>query len=114
MSAEKQLIDRETLAALQDVMEDDFQQLIDTFLTDSTQKLADMQRALAAGQCDDLRRAAHSFKGSSSNIGAAGIVAICKSIEDQAAARKLAGIESQLVDLQQEFSLVRAQLDIYL
>lgn len=107
-------IDHDTLATLQEVMEDDFQHLIETFISDSTQKVSDMQKALAAGVCDELRRAAHSFKGSSSNIGAGGLVALCKSIEDKAAAKDLSGIELQIVDLQKEFSLVKGQLDIYL
>ncbi|MDO3385055.1 Hpt domain-containing protein [Gilvimarinus sp. SDUM040013] len=107
-------IDHDTLATLQEVMEDDFQHLIETFISDSSQKMTDMQRALAAGLSDELRRAAHSFKGSSSNIGAGGLVALCKAIEDKAAVADLAGIEMQIVDLQQEFNLVKGQLDIYL
>ncbi|UTF60789.1 Hpt domain-containing protein [Gilvimarinus sp. DA14] len=108
-----QHIDHEALAALRDVMEDDFLQLIETFVSDSRAKINTMQKALAAGQSEELRRAAHSLKGSSSNIGAAGLMEACRQIEVRAAASDLTGLEHLLVDLQSEFSQVKQQLDIY-
>lgn len=107
-------IDHATLATLQEVMEEEFQRLIETFLNDSQEKIQVMQKALAAGLSEELKRAAHSFKGSSSNIGADELVRICKLIEDQAGCNRLQGIETQLIELQQEYHLVREQLDIYL
>ncbi|WP_020209473.1 Hpt domain-containing protein [Gilvimarinus chinensis] len=108
-----QLIDHDALAALREVMDEDFIQLIETFVSDSHAKINTMQRALAAGQSDELRRAAHSLKGSSSNIGASGLMNTCRQIEERAAASELRGLEHLLVDLQSEFSQVKQQLEIY-
>ncbi|MDO3382589.1 Hpt domain-containing protein [Gilvimarinus algae] len=106
-------IDHDTLAALREVMEDDFYHLIETYIGDSEQRLASMQKALAAGNGEEVRRAAHSFKGSCSNLGANGLVSRCQTIEDSAAKGELKGLEHLLVELQNEFNQVKNQLEIY-
>lgn len=107
-------IDHATIATLREVMEGEFAHLIETFINDGKDKIQLMQKALASGLSDELRRAAHSLKGSSSNIGADELVRLCRLIEDQAASDRLQGIETQLIELQQEYHLVKEQLDIYL
>ncbi|BFM20656.1 Hpt domain-containing protein [Gilvimarinus japonicus] len=111
--SDRQLIDHDTLSTLQEVMEDDFARLIETYLNDSEDRLSAMQKALASGDGEALRRAAHSFKGSCSNIGAATLVAQCQHIESAAANNRLTGLETALVSLQGEFSQVRHQLVVY-
>ena len=111
--SDRQLIDHDTLLTLQEVMEDDFGRLIETYLNDSEDRLSAMQKALAGGDGEALRRAAHSFKGSCSNIGAQTLVAHCQHIEQAAANNQLTGLETTLVTLQGEFAQVRHQLIIY-
>ena len=106
-------IDHDTLATLREVMEDDFGQLIETFLSDSESRVSHLQRALAEGDSEALRRAAHSLKGSCSNIGASVLGSLCQSIEQAASQGELTGLECKLVELQSEFNQVKAQLDIY-
>lgn len=112
--SDKQLIDHDTLSTLQEVMEDDFGRLIETYISDSEDRLSTMQKALASADADALRRSAHSFKGSCSNIGAATLVAQCQYIEQSAADGHLAGLETALVALQSDFIQVRRQLVVYL
>ncbi|HAF93900.1 MAG TPA: histidine kinase, partial [Pseudomonas sp.] len=57
-------LDSAVLATLQDVMEAEYPVLLDTFLIDSQDRLRTIQDALAQGEGEALRRAAHSFKGS--------------------------------------------------
>lgn len=110
---DEQHVDHDTLAGLQEVMEDDFSQLIETYITDSLSRLTSLQRALVDNDCDAVRRAAHSFKGSCSNIGAAMLVNLCQNIEHAAADGNLSGLECQLVELQSEFHQVQRQLEAY-
>lgn len=108
-----QHVDHDTLAGLREVMEDDFSQLIETYIADSLARLASLQQALVADDCDAMRRAAHSFKGSCSNIGAALLVSLCQDIEQAAAEGSLSGLECRLVELQSEFYQVQRQLEAY-
>ena len=103
-------LDRGVLDTLQEVMEDDFPVLIETFLKDSAERISSLQRALATVDSDAVRRAAHSFKGRCSNLGVLRLAELCQEVEDRGRAGELAGLERQLVDIQQEFSQVKTLL----
>ncbi len=106
-------LNHEVLMTLQEIMEDEFTTLIETFLSDAKLRLTSMQRALALADSESLRFAAHSLKGSSSNIGAETLRAISQSIEAAAVNNELVGVEVQLIELLTEFNYVAAQLDTY-
>ncbi|HWT69075.1 MAG TPA: Hpt domain-containing protein [Pseudomonas sp.] len=97
-------LDPDVLSALRDVMEDEFSTLIDTFLTDSEQRLRQLAVAVDAPQ---LLEAAHSFKGSSSNMGAVRLAGLCHDLEHRAKERNLTGIESLIAEITREFALIR-------
>lgn len=59
-------IDHKVLSDLREVMEDGYPQLLETFLEDSERRLSQLHEAKDAAE---LGLAAHSFKGSSSNMG---------------------------------------------
>ena len=62
-------LDRDVLSALQEVMEDGYPELLDTFLADAEERLSLLREA---DDADQVGAAAHSLKGSSSNMGATG------------------------------------------
>jgi len=55
--------------------------LIDTFLVEAPVMMEDMRSALAAGDAERFRRAAHSLKSNSNTFGAANLAAMAKEIE---------------------------------
>jgi HPt (histidine-containing phosphotransfer) domain-containing protein len=56
-------------------------ELIDLFLADALRRMIDMQAAIAATDALALRRAAHALKGSSANLGARQMSALCAELE---------------------------------
>ncbi|WPP01319.1 Hpt domain-containing protein [Pseudomonas sp. HR96] len=74
-------LDEAVLGALQEVMEQEYPLLLDTFLSDSSARLKQLQRAADA---EALSQAAHSLKGSSSNMGAVQLAELCRQLEQQA------------------------------
>jgi len=103
-------VDIEALEMLKEVMEDEFQLLIDTFVQDSTDRLVTLREALASGDADEVRRAAHSFKGSSSNIGAGPLSEICFALEEGGRTNQLDGLEQKLAEAEVEFEAVKVAL----
>ena len=75
-------LDSAVLAALQDVMEDEYPVLLDTFVLDSEERLLVLRKAEQAADAQTLRLAAHSFKGSCSNMGALLLAGLCKQLEE--------------------------------
>ncbi len=97
-------LDRDVLSALQEVMEDGYPELLDTFLADSEERLRVLRKVEDAAQ---LMNAAHSFKGSSSNMGASYLAKLCGELEQRAKEKSLVGIERLIDDIDGEFAIVR-------
>ncbi|MGH1371893.1 MAG: Hpt domain-containing protein [Cellvibrionaceae bacterium] len=103
-------VDTETLTMLKEVMEDDFPQLITTYLDDATTRIAQLSDLVAAADYDELRHCAHSLKGSSSNLGAMPLSELCFEVETKAKDQQLDGIEACVESIKQEFDLVKSAL----
>lgn len=106
-------LDREVLQTLQEVMEDQFPTLINTFITDSDERIRSLQKALATRDGEAVRRQSHSFKGSCHNIGAKCLAQLCQEMEDRGREGDLDGLERQLVDIQQEFHQLKTILNSF-
>lgn len=100
-------VDSHVLATLREVMEDEFALLLDTFLTDSDERLRLLREAEAQDDASAMRMAAHSFKGSCSNMGAVLLAGLCKQLEDLARREQLDGVAPLLGHIEREFAIVR-------
>ena len=75
-------IDLATFTELQDSAGADFvQELVQTFLEDAPRMLGELREALAAGNADAFRRAAHSLKSNSLTFGALTLGAMAREQE---------------------------------
>lgn len=97
-------IDHKVLSDLREVMEDGYPQLLETFLEDSERRLSQLHEAKDASE---LGMAAHSFKGSSSNMGAMGLAALCQQLEDRVRQQPLYGIEDLINRIDKEYREVQ-------
>lgn len=97
-------IDHKVLSDLREVMEDGYLHLVQTFLDDSERRLSELHAAKSA---EELGSAAHSFKGSSSNMGALRLAELCGELEQRAKQPSLGGIEKLVNEIDSEFAFVR-------
>jgi HPt (histidine-containing phosphotransfer) domain-containing protein len=56
-------------------------ELVDTFLTEAPNMLADLRRALDASDAERFRRVAHSLKSNSNTFGATSLAAMARNLE---------------------------------
>ena len=89
-----EILDYNMLDELKLVMEDDFQLLIDTFIADSDEKIAQLSGYDTEADPDLVRRSAHSLKGSSANVGATALSEASRILEDQAKDGDLSNLNS--------------------
>jgi len=107
-----QVIDPATFENLKATMGADFiGELIDTFLEDSPQLIAQMKTALKQNDADSFRRAAHSLKSNSNNFGAFQLAALSKELEMTAKTGNLNGTADKITALETEFARVRLVLE---
>ncbi len=114
MMINQQHIDYDALNALKEVMEDDFLLLVETFLADSKSRVASLQSLLHSTDSDAIRRAAHSFKGSCSNLGVLHLASLCGSLEHKALASNIENFAEDLRGIEEEFALIQKMLADYL
>ncbi len=100
-------LDQNVLASLQDVMEDEYPVLLDTFLADSDERQRNLHQALENADAQALRLAAHSFKGSCSNMGATLLAGLCKQLEELARRELLDDAPTLVEQIEREFAIVR-------
>ena len=91
-----------------------FRDLVQIFLDDSPQRVAEIEQALAQGDARQLTLAAHSLKGSSSNFGADRLRSLSEQLEQLGQQGSLGDVPAHLLALKDEFVRVRAALEALL
>ena len=81
-------------------------QLVDEYRADGATRVADMRTALATGASEDLRRAAHTLKGSSASLGASHLADACREVEAAARDGRLDGLGPRVDAIAVEFDAV--------
>ena len=97
-------VDRDVLSALQEVMEEGYPDLLDIFLADSEERLKVLRTADSAAR---LVETAHSFKGSSSNMGALRLTELCHQLELQARSLPCTAVQELVGEIDREFAGIR-------
>lgn len=111
MSVYGQHLDLQVVKELKDVMGDEFSLLVDTFVNDSALRIAAINEAVSSGSTDSIRRAAHSFKGSASNMGAVHLANLCGFMEERGRTGEIEGIEQLAQDISSTYRDVQQALE---
>ena len=104
------MIDLDSLNMLKDIMEEEFQPLIELYIRDSDRRFPEMRQALQEGDCESVRMTVHSLKGASSNVCAVELAEQAYSVEKMAIAGDTAHLRGAIDELEQSYLRVRQQL----
>jgi histidine phosphotransfer protein HptB len=108
-------LNAEIFNELKDIMEEEFPLLLETYLRDSQLQYQRIDEAWQNRSMEDLRRNAHSLKGSSANIGAQQLAALCAELEMQAKSSLESGVADTVVAVAAELTAVQQTVNsIYL
>lgn len=102
--------DIEALSMLEEIMEDEFPELIQVYISDSDPRLPAFQQAYDNQDYSCLSELAHSFKGASGNLSAVPLAALCYKIEEQARDSNMAGMQSLISEIDTEYQAVKTIL----
>ncbi|NNM52994.1 MAG: Hpt domain-containing protein [Pseudomonadales bacterium] len=100
------VFDEMTISSLRDIMGEDFDDLLQTFMTDADVRMDSVRQAIDSGDAEALRKAAHSFKGSSVNVGARRLSEVCRMLEDALVQGQQPDAQEFLVALTREYEQV--------
>jgi len=98
-------LDLEILNELVDIMGDDMSMLLNSYMDDSRDKLAQLEKMDLSSDQESIFRMAHSLKGSSRNVGVVEFSNLCEQIELLARAGTLTDSDFEIVKLNQLFEV---------
>jgi HPt (histidine-containing phosphotransfer) domain-containing protein len=87
------------------------EELIDAFLHNTPDRLADLRRALIAGDAKSFEHVAHTLKGSSANMGAMRMANLSYRLELAGRNGRLVDVAEQLNQLEAEYEQVKQALE---
>jgi HPt (histidine-containing phosphotransfer) domain-containing protein len=99
-----QRIDNKVVGELREVMGSQYAELLETFLADCEKRMVQLRDARSPRQ---LSEAAHSFKGSCSNMGATDLAELCRQLEVRVMEQPAHGIEDLISQIRCEYLEVR-------
>lgn len=111
MSNPEDHLDIGALQDLKEIMESEFETLVNTFIADSQSKIDELTSVIAQQDSDELRKVAHSLKGSSSNVCAFRLSEFARQLEMMGKDGAMAGAEGVLANLKAEFTIVSGILN---
>ncbi len=101
----------ENLRALNPGDNDEFlREIAGIFLEDTPLRIKELEESLAAGDVSKFTRAAHSIKGSSSNLGAVALRAAAEKLEHESRSKGLGGVAPLMAAVRGEFGRAEAEL----
>ena len=107
------VIDSGALAALREMTGDDpdfIAEMIDAYFDDTASLLAGMREALAAGDAEALRRAAHTLKSNSATFGAMALSALCRELEEHGKHGAIEGADELVAQIEAAYEQVEPAL----
>jgi two-component system sensor histidine kinase/response regulator len=103
-------IDQEVIEELREIMEEAFSELIDAYLRESPSLVGHIRMAIEQCNAEELRRAAHSLKSSSANLGAKTLSRLAEELETLGRSGSTEGGDRLLVQAEKEYQRVEAEL----
>lgn len=91
-----------------------YPELATLYLDDAPARIAALGRAVAAADCAAAARLAHAFSGSCASIGARGLSAQCRQLEQAARAGIAQGLAARVADIEAGFAEVAGRLQALL
>lgn len=110
----RQILDPEAISNLRALSPDDgdvfLKEILGIFLDDTPIRIAELHTSRASGDAATFTRAAHSIKGSSSNVGASELRIVAEQLEHKSRQQGLSDVEELVAELEAAF--IRSQAEI--
>ncbi len=109
------IVDLAAIANLRSLSPDDgdsfLKEILTIFIVDTPTRIAELHTSRASGNAVTFMRAAHSIKGSSSNVGASELRSIAERLEHHANKNGLVNVEVQVAELEAAFIRAKDALE---
>ena len=101
----------DTFNEMKELMEDTLDELLDTYLENTPELIANLKLHLEQGNAEECFKCAHQIKGSSSSLGVDEVALIAKTIEEIGRAGSLDGISEKITELESKYTLALVEIE---
>lgn len=106
----EEIIDQEQFEDMRDLLEEDFADLVQMYITDSEKRVLDLRAALQADDNANGFEIAHALKGASANLGTTQLMTLSSQLQEACRARRISE-QAELIEALSA-ALKRAELEI--
>jgi CheY-like chemotaxis protein len=110
-TSKEEPVDMERLTEFTDGSSENLRELVELYLTQTSEQLEKLQTAVASGDAAEVRRLAHSCAGASATCGIRHLVPLLRELERQGREGKLTNAQSLFEQAGQEFKRIREFLE---
>ncbi|GLS27697.1 Hpt domain-containing protein [Marinibactrum halimedae] len=105
-------LDESVIDTLREIMGQEFNDLIQAYRIDCQTRISALKQELSEDNCDGVRRAAHSLKGSSGNVGASHMQELCLALETSAKNEDLSSAPEMIANIESEYQNIESDLNV--
>ncbi|ALF60673.1 histidine kinase [Psychrobacter urativorans] len=105
-----EVINHEQFEEMRDLLEEDFADLVQTYLTDSQKRIDSLRVAQVAGDNANGFEAAHALKGASANLGATQLVTLSGQLQEACRAHQISHSATVIEHLSEALHHVEQQI----
>jgi HPt (histidine-containing phosphotransfer) domain-containing protein len=103
-------LDSSALLELKEMLEDEFDDLISTYIRDADLKMTQLAQKIEAADFPEIRHLAHSLKGASINIGIIKFGELCHQLENAAHSQNPSNFDECYALMKSEYDWVSSEL----
>ena len=105
-----EVINHEQFEEMRDLLEEDFADLVQTYITDSQKRIDGLRVAQVAGDNANGFEAAHALKGASANLGATQLIALSGQLQEACRAHQISHSATLIEHLSEALQHVEQQI----
>ena len=103
-------LDSSALLELKEMLEDEFEDLISTYIRDADFKMSQLAEKIEEVDFPEIRHLAHSLKGASINIGIVRFGKLCHQLESAAQSQNASNFEEYFALMKSEYDWVSTEI----
>lgn len=114
MSANPAPLDLSVLDELKDILEEGLTELLEEYLNSAPSQLQALEKEVEKNNLSGIATLSHSLKGSSGNLGIAGMYQLCLALEQEAKSGQLDDAKERMTAISEAFEQAKEELGRYM
>lgn len=114
MTVNTTALDMNVLGELKELLDEGLDELLEEYLADAPSQVEQLQKAVDCNDISEITMISHSLKGSSGNLGIAGMYQLCLVLEQEAKTGQLDDAKEHMAAISEAFEQAKDEIKRYM